>query len=203
MLTFVETKSASELGYSAVRDESYRFPDGSVWDIKDHRRNVVTGFKGVYMAKNDESKFILAFAGTDSPSDVITDIGQVLGLLPNQYMQASLYTQEVRSKVPAGNILHLAGHSLGGGLAAYCSVSTKLPASTVNPAPLIGAASLSALFGDNSQITNYIAAGGEFVSSSPGRNPGIDVEMPANGNFFTRHSLGNVGPSVAPPTRLP
>lgn len=202
MLTFTETKSACELGYSAIRNESYRFADGSVWNILDHQRNVITGFKAVYMAKDDESKFVLAFAGTDSPSDVITDAGQVLGAVPHQYSQALRYTNQTRRRPPQGETLHLAGHSLGGGLAAYCSVATKLPASTVNPAPLVGAASFSAWFRDNSQITNYIAAGGEFVSSSPGRNPGNEVQIQANGNFFTRHSLGNVGPSIPLPTRL-
>lgn len=202
MLTFIETKSACELGYSAVRDESYKFADGSTWNIMNHRRNAITGFKAVLMSKSDDSKYILAFAGTDSIVDALADIKQVLGGVPLQYTQARIVTDEMRNRIPAGRILHLAGHSLGGGLAAYCSVATKLPASTVNPAPLMGAASLSALFGNNSQITNYIAAGGEFVSSSPGRNPGIDVEIPANGNFFTKHSLGNVGPSISMPTRL-
>lgn len=202
MLTFLETKSACELGYSGLRDESYRFADGSRWNIIDHRRNVITGFKAVFMSKADGNKFILAFAGTDSISDVITDIRQVLGGVPLQYSQGLNVTNEIRRQVPGGKEFHLAGHSLGGGLAAYCSVSTKIPASTVNPAPLIGAASFSALFRDNSQITNYVARGGEFVSSSPGRNPGIDVSVTTSGNFFTRHSLGNVGPSIALPTRI-
>jgi hypothetical protein len=202
MLTFTETKSVCELGYSASQGESYRFADGSTWTIIKHRRNVITGFKAVFMSKADQSKYVLAFAGTDSVSDVLADIGQVLGGVPLQYTQGLMVTQEFRRQVPAGKAFHLAGHSLGGGLAAYCSVSTKIPASTVNPAPLVGAASFSALFRDNSQITNYIAAGGEFVSSSPGRNPGIDVSVQADGNFFTRHSLGNVGPSIAMPSRL-
>ncbi len=202
MLTFTETKSLCELGYSAVRGESYRFADGSTWNIIDHRRNVITGFKAVFVSKSDSGKYALSFAGTDSVSDVIADAGQVLGGVPHQYHQGLIITNEMRARVPAGNIFHLVGHSLGGGLAAYCSVSTKIPASTVNPAPLVGASSFSAWFRDNSQITNYIAEGGEFVSSSPGRNPGIDVAVRSNGNFFTRHSLGNVGPSIALPTRL-
>ncbi len=202
MLTFLETKSACDLGYRAVRGESYKFADNSTWNIIDHRRNVITGFKAVFMAREGLNKYVLAFAGTDSPSDVGADIGQVLGGLPHQYSQGLRVTHEFRTQVPAGRLFHLAGHSLGGGLAAYCSVSTKIPTSTVNPAPLVGASTFSAWFRDNSQITNYVAAGGEFVSSSPGRNPGTDVAITARGNFFTRHMLGNVGPSIALPTRL-
>lgn len=202
MLSFVETKSTSELAYSARKGERYRFADGAVWIMLDHRRNVITGFKAVYMGKKDGSKYVLGFAGTDSISDALADAKQVLGGVPLQYKQALGVTREIWNKVPAGKVLHLAGHSLGGGLAAYCSVSTKLPASTVNPAPLIGAASFSAWFRDNSQITNYIAAGGEFVSSSPGRNPGTEVQIRATGNFFTRHSLANVGPSIPLPTQI-
>ena len=201
MLNFVETKSTSDLGYRALKGESYRFSNGSIWNIIDHKRNVITGFKAVLMADESRRKFVLAFAGTDSPSDAITDLGQVVGGLPNQYRQALRMTEVFRSQVASSGQYHLAGHSLGGGLAAYSSVATKIPAFTVNPAPLVGASSFSAWFRDNSQITNYVAAGGEFVSSSPGRNPGREISVRANGNFFTRHMLGNVGPSVALPER--
>jgi hypothetical protein len=102
--------------------------------------------------------------------------------------------------------LYLTGHSLGGGLAAYSSVSTGLSASTVNPAPLMGMATIGSL-GANNQITNYIGGSGggfsgEIVSSSPGRNPGRDVYVPATGNFFTRHLLAHVNPSVSLPTQV-
>lgn len=195
-LSFAETKGVCEVAYDGERDESYRFPDGNVWRISRTESNWMSGFKAAVIHGN--GKTVLAFAGTDSLVDVAADIAQVVGDIPSQYREALLLTAVV-SRTTSGLIL--AGHSLGGGLAAYCSVHTRLRAYTVNPAPLIGAATLSALFGSHNQITNFVAQGGEFVSSSPGRNPGIDIEIPSSGNALTRHSLGNVDPSVPLPTR--
>ncbi len=197
-LTFGETKGTCEIAYDGVKGDSYRFPDGATWTISDSFRTRITGFKAVLAQGN--GKKVLSFAGTDSLVDVAVDIAQVLGGLPTQYRQALLLTQAMRST--QGDNLMLTGHSLGGGLASYCSVITHLTTYTVNPAPLIGALTFSGMFGRNDQITNFVAAGGEFVSSSPGRNPGIDVPVSANGNVFTRHSLGNVGPSVPLPVKL-
>ena len=60
----------------------------------------------------------------------------------------------------------------------------------------------SALFGGNNQITNYIAGGREIVSSLPGRNPGRDIAVPSQANFFMRHKLENTAPHVDLPTRI-
>ncbi len=197
-LSFAEAKGMCDIAYDGSAGDSYRFHDGNTWRISKSYRSRISGFKAV-LARGDGKK-VLAFAGTDSLMDVAVDIAQVLGGMPVQYRQAILLTQRVRSR--EGESLILAGHSLGGGLAAYCSVITRLTTYTINPAPLIGALTFRGMFGNNSQITNFVAQGGEIVSSSPGRNPGNDVVIPANGNLFTRHSLGNVGPSVGLPTKL-
>jgi len=119
--------------------------------------------------------------------------------MPSQYPQALSVTMMFMRKF---RNFFLCGHSLGGGLAAFTSVKTRIPASTINPAPLVGAADISAFFGNHSQIVNYIAGGSECVSSSPGRNPGIDKSVEAVGNFFTRHSLANVNPKVPFPVKI-
>ena len=200
-LSFAETKSTCYLAYDGNKGESYKFPDGSVWMIIDAWATRISGFKAILIRPSSERNLmVLSFAGTDSLRDVVADGAQVLGVKPVQYYQALILTNVCNSAF--GESLHLTGHSLGGGLAAYSSVETKLFASTINPAPLVAAASFSALFGNNSQITNYIAGGSEFVSSSPGRNPGRDVAVPAKGNFFTRHSLANTAPSVPLPTKI-
>lgn len=199
-LSLGETKGCCHVAYDGVNGDRYRFPDGNVWSVTSHWATAITGFKAALLSGND--KTVLAFAGTNSLMDVVVDIAQVGGMLPPQYVQAVMLAGRQRTPYPQ---LHLAGHSLGGGLAAYCSSNLRIPASTVNPAPLIGGATLGALFGNNAQITNYIAQGGEFVSSSPGRNPGTDVYVPSTGGtfgFFTDHMLSNVAPAVPLPVKL-
>ena len=200
-LSLGETKGCCYVAYEGVTGEQYRFPGGQVWSVIDDLSTSITGFKAVIIG--DDSRRVVAFAGTDSLIDVAVDIMQVLGGLPPQYSQAIIVAEEAR-RVSSSN-LFLAGHSLGGGLAAYCSAQLNIPASTINPAPLIGGATLSALFAENQQITNYIASGGEIVSSSPGRNPGTDVYVPATGGtfgFFTDHLLANVAPSIPLPSKV-
>ena len=200
-LSLGETKGCCHVAYDGVTGDSYSFPDGNTWSVTDHWASRITGFKAALIAGG--SKKVLAFAGTDSLIDVAADILQVIGGMPPQYPQAIILASDTQTN--STGELHLAGHSLGGGLAAYCSAELSIPASTINPAPLIGAATLRALFAENRQITNYIAQGGELVSSSPGRNPGTDVEVPSTGGmfgFFTDHMLANVAPSIPLPTKL-
>lgn len=201
-LSIGDAKGAAHVAYDGVRDENYRFPSGGVWSVDRHWATSITGFKAVYLTY--ERRSVLAFAGTDSLIDVAVDIAQLSGGLPPQYAQALVLAAAIQARV--GSRLHLAGHSLGGGLAAFCSAELQVPATTINPAPLVGAATLRALFGNNAQITNYIAQGGEFVSSSPGRNPGRDVYVPSTGGlfgFFTDHMLANVAPGVPLPVKVP
>lgn len=200
-LNISDTKGCCHVAYDGLRNQRYRFASGVIWTVSEHWATRISGFKAALLV--GDGKRVLAFAGTDSLMDVAVDISQVGGGLPPQYPQALALATTQKQQMPD---LQLAGHSLGGGLAAFASVRLRIPASTVNPAPLIGGASLRALFGDNSQITNYIAQGGEFVSSSPGRNPGTDVYVPSSGGmfgFFTDHMLSNVAPSVALPVVVP
>jgi hypothetical protein len=196
-MTFTDVKTACDIAYHGVKGDTFEADDKQKWQVTEHWATRFSGFKAVLLQRTN--LVVLAFAGTDSVRDGIADLAQVVGILPIQYAQALALTNERKA---LSRNLQLAGHSLGGGLAAYCSVATKLPAGTVNPAPLVAAASLSALFGNNNQIVNYISGGSEFVSSSPGRNPGRTVNVPGNGNFFTRHMLGNTGPQVDLPKKV-
>jgi hypothetical protein len=205
ILTLAETKGCCFVAYDGVTGDRFSFPGGTVWRVVQHWATSITGFKAATMVPESggNNAFVLAFAGTDSLMDVVVDIAQVAGGTPPQYMQAILLATSAQSA--AGSRLQLAGHSLGGGLAAYCSSILRCPASTVNPAPLVGAATFSALFANNSQITNYVAQGGEIVSSSPGRNPGRDVEVASSGGLFgfiTDHMLSNVAPSIPLPRKI-
>jgi hypothetical protein len=205
ILTLAETKSCCFVAYDGITGDRFSFSGGAVWRVVQHWATSITGFKAATMVPESggNDAFVLAFAGTDSLMDVAVDIAQVGGGMPPQYMQAILLATAAQRA--ASSRLQLAGHSLGGGLAAYCSSILRCPASTVNPAPLIGAATFSALFANNSQITNYVARGGEIVSSSPGRNPGRRVEVDSTGGLFgfiTDHMLSNVAPSIPLPRKI-
>jgi Protein of unknown function (DUF2974) len=201
-LTLGETKGVCSIAYDGVKGERYRFPDGSIWKIAEHWATTISGFKGIItMPETRSDVYVMAFAGTDSMLDGLVDLVQLTGGIPAQYTQAIQWAR--MGYAAADSIFVLAGHSLGGGLASYCSVLLRCPAFTVNPAPLVGAATLSS-FGKNVQITNYIARN-EFVSSSPGRNPGTDVVVPSSGgtfSFFTDHMLANVAPSIPLPVKI-
>ena len=197
-LNFADTKGTCHLAYEADTRERYTFPDGIVWKVLDKIADWSSGFRAILIQPENRVKnvTVLAFAGTSpfSLPDILADIKQAVGGLPNQYTQALLFTQSLQKEY--GN-LYLTGHSLGGGLAAYSSVHTNIPASTINPAPLVGAM-LSNPFTllPNNQITNYISGGSEFVSSSPGRNPGRDVQVGGNGGWFAKHTIANTAPQV-------
>ena len=201
-LTLAETKGVCSIAYDGVKGERYQFPDKTIWKVAEHWATSMSGFKAIIiMPENRSDVYVMAFAGTDSLLDVGVDLNQLTGGLPTQYTQAINWAKQ--GQAAAGGIFVLAGHSLGGGLAAYCSVRLRCPAYTVNPAPLVGGVTLGA-FGSNPQITNFIAQN-EFVSSSPGRNPGTDVVVPSSGgtfSYFTDHLLANVAPSIPLPTKV-
>jgi len=193
-----ETKGVCHIAYDGVSGERYSFPDGSTWTILADDATRFTGFKAVLTKPENRELYVLAFAGSDSVLDFIHDGVQALGGYSVQYSQALNLTRHFMREYGA---LHLSGHSLGGGLAAYSSVQTKLSASTINPAPLVGMMSIGALR-SNAQIVNYVPSNGEIVSSSPGRNPGRDIKVHASGNFFTRHMVGNMMPDIPLPVKL-
>jgi RHS repeat-associated protein len=84
--------------------------------------------------------YYLAFRGTEirpvDQRDVYADVAQASGNRTPQYEQAILLTQLVQQRLGPGATLHLAGHSLGGGLAAAASYATGLDATVFNPASL-------------------------------------------------------------------
>ena len=83
---------------------------------------------------DDQGHYVLAFAGTDSGSDALTDVFQGLGLSTRQYERGRSLTERVHAAY-GGNLV-LTGHSLGGGVAAYGALATGSPAVTFNAAGL-------------------------------------------------------------------
>lgn len=81
-----------------------------------------------------DGHYVLAFAGTDSFSDGLTDVYQSVGLSTKQYAQARNLSTTLHDAY-GGNLV-LTGHSLGGGVASYGAVSTGATAVTFNAAGL-------------------------------------------------------------------
>ncbi|NUR17065.1 MAG: DUF2974 domain-containing protein [Dermatophilaceae bacterium] len=85
--------------------------------------------------RDDEGRYVLAFAGTDpsSVSDWGANAQQGLGGLSTQHVQAIALAQHLAGAVGRDNMA-LTGHSLGGGLASTASLATDVPAVTFNAA---------------------------------------------------------------------
>jgi len=193
-LSFADTKGVCYLAYDAEKGEQYKFPDGLVWNVIDAYGDWMSGYKSILIQPEGKDKEItvLAFAGTTiwSPGDIKTDLDQALGKVPSQYLIA--LSSAIKHQKEYGS-LFLAGHSLGGGLAAFSSFATKVPTNTINPAPLVGKVSEKGAK-NSTQVTNYISGDWEIVSSTPGRLLGNIVNVTGNGNCLQRHGLENVAP---------
>lgn len=78
--------------------------------------------------------YVLAFAGTDSVSDALTDVYQGVGLSTHQYEHGRRLAGRLHDAY--GDDLVMTGHSLGGGVASYAALSTGNAAVTFNAAGL-------------------------------------------------------------------
>ncbi|GAB3871428.1 Mbeg1-like protein [Terrabacter terrigena] len=135
--------------------------------------------------RDDDGRYVLAFAGTDpkSVSDWGTNAQQGLGGLSSQHLQAIGLAQHLAAAVGSDDMV-LTGHSLGGGLASAASVATDVPAVTFNaagvhPNTVIAAAALGHQTPglDQGQVRNYHVRGeilttvqnplGSFVDHAP------------------------------------
>jgi hypothetical protein len=171
----------------------YNFPNaGRDWTITEvyeygsFRAIVATGLKKV-----------LAFSGTDDGWDWGDNASQELLSFSTQYDNASLLTASVKPEV-------VVGHSLGGGLAAYSSVYRRVPAATINAAPLHARTRVVSAVSGSGSIINYVVSGEildlydmqSIQSNKIGRI--VYVGTNAGMNPIDRHAVGLLTGFVQP-----
>lgn len=92
--------------------------------------DAASGFQaGIY---SDNQQYVLAFAGTNDMRDWLSNVRQATGYDDVQYNQAVAVAKG--AKAAFGDALVIAGHSLGGGLAATAALATGTVAVTFNAA---------------------------------------------------------------------
>ena len=92
--------------------------------------DVGSGFRaGIY---SNDKQYVLAFAGTNDWRDWLSNVRQATGYDDVQYNQAVAAAKS--AKAAFGDALVIAGHSLGGGLAATAALATGTVAVTFNAA---------------------------------------------------------------------
>ncbi|WP_454878650.1 phospholipase [Serratia inhibens] len=92
--------------------------------------DAASGFQaGIY---SDNQQYVLAFAGTNDMRDWLSNMRQATGYDDVQYNQAVAVAKG--AKAAFGAALVIAGHSLGGGLAATAALATGTVAVTFNAA---------------------------------------------------------------------
>jgi len=92
--------------------------------------DAASGFQaGIY---SDSQQYVLAFAGTNDMRDWLSNVRQATGYDDVQYNQAVAVAKG--AKAAFGDALVIAGHSLGGGLAATAALATGTVAVTFNAA---------------------------------------------------------------------
>lgn len=151
-LDYEDVQGLCWLPYKGAGKEGlYQFSNGSRWEVTDVFEK--GGFRAVLVKGN--GKTILSFAGTDGPDvdDWFNNLVQgISGWSPYYGLALNL----ARS-CPADVIV---GHSLGGGLASYCSVYLGKKSATINPAPLnINGISAIPIIVRDSLVINYAVVG--------------------------------------------
>jgi len=154
---------------------------------------VRSGMSAMLTRSPETGIYYLAFRGTESlldGNDLRADFVQALGMPSAQYDAAIELARRVREALGPNATIVLAGHSLGGGLAAAAAYNTGLNAVTFNPASVGGIYSQ----GDAGYIRSHVIEG-DFLSvgralvgrTAPGEiivHPARTIVPPFQHNMF-------------------
>ncbi|MCH4897159.1 hypothetical protein E0494_10675, partial [Marinilabiliaceae bacterium JC040] len=164
------------------------------------------------LKKDGSMEYTLAYRGTElNKKDIVADLSQPLGL-SSQYEKAASNMKTMLKNIGDSEFT-ITGHSLGGGLAAFCSMISGKKAITFNAA---GVGELTKLFSgvysltnimksftSESNIESYVMFSDplnfvqETVSFIPRVNGNKNIVMPSNSgsvlnSIFNGHSIDNM-----------
>jgi len=141
MATEVEYALMAGRVYQSTRGKINWLPDLESWGWTEQQlQQQPSGFEAVSFQKGNE--IVVSFAGTGSNVDWWANAGGFFGVTTEQLRQAADYYLQVKATHPRA-IIHLTGHSLGGGLASLMAVFFDETAVTFDQAPFRNSASVS------------------------------------------------------------
>ena len=162
-------------------DMAYYFSQGGLlkdmkvgYDANDPKNEFTrTGMSAMLTRSPVTGTYYLAFRGTESllnGPDVKADFMQGVGLPAEQYRMAIQLARRVKQELGSEARIVLAGHSLGGGLAAAASYATGLNATLFNPA------SVNRIYsrGNSGSIRSHVVEGDFLIGPDktyPGQMP--------------------------------
>lgn len=181
----------------------------STYSVVNVFNDPATDFSATLFQKNGSSEKILAIRGTESWRDIlISDLQIGVFGLTNQYASLGNFSAQILAQLQPTDTLTVAGHSLGGFLAqaftldhqalvshTYTYNSPGLGGVLINP---VGQLGITANPVPNSLITNLIAQGHSFVSST-GAQFGTprDIFIETSINPLDNHGKGSITDSLA------
>ncbi|WP_010098586.1 Mbeg1-like protein [Ornithinibacillus scapharcae] len=129
----------AEIGYSDEhlansKEKKDKFLAEYGWEESDSVDNQDTGFNARTYNNLTEDKITISFGGTEYASnlkDLGTDGKLAIGKNNDQFNEAVEYVEKMMKLYPDKEIV-LTGHSLGGAIAQYVALKTKIPAVTYN-----------------------------------------------------------------------
>lgn len=141
MATEVEYALMAGRVYQSTRGKINWLPDlqSKGW-TEQQLQQQPSGFEAISFQKGNE--IVISYAGTGSNVDWWANAGGFFGVTTEQLRQAADYYLQVKATHP-GAIIHLTGHSLGGGLASLMAVFFDENAVTFDQAPFRNSASVS------------------------------------------------------------
>ncbi len=130
---YLTLAEASEMAYDDSQSGLESTPSGCVALIREDREgNLIIAFRGSMLGDRNPKHRFSNLGGRIMRRNyrdwVATNLKQVSGFLPRQYVEAAALVEEQVRKHPLDKLVFVTGHSKGGGAATYAFVAANLSA---------------------------------------------------------------------------